>query len=202
MSARAQTRDHDSPTFGAHQNPLVARSAYLNKVWLEHVRDQTRSERPQAPRGWVAPSTTAGAQPERYALSQRDAQTHQRSPGDSPRKPHSGRIRGARSPRQRGKLLPKPSRVVVQAVSGPDVAQARTMSPASCNHEGGRKLERNSRRAHAPPPPRREPRAGVRREVGKLERARPRVGVAFPPQRDSAPRRDRRSRAGRPECLS
>ena len=42
-------------------------------------------------RAWVAPSTTAGAQPASHASSQRAAHTHQRSPGESPAKPHSGR---------------------------------------------------------------------------------------------------------------
>ena len=42
-------------------------------------------------RACVAPSTTAGAQPAPCASSQRAAQTHQRSPGDSPGKPDSGR---------------------------------------------------------------------------------------------------------------
>ena len=39
----------------------------------------------------VAPSTTGGATPASCASSQRDAQTHQRSPGCRPSKPHSGR---------------------------------------------------------------------------------------------------------------
>ena len=42
-------------------------------------------------RACVAPSTTAGAQPASWASSQRAAHTHQRSPGESPGKPHSGR---------------------------------------------------------------------------------------------------------------
>ena len=42
-------------------------------------------------RACVAPSTTDGATPASSASSQRDAQTHQRSPGCRPSKPHSGR---------------------------------------------------------------------------------------------------------------
>ena len=42
-------------------------------------------------RACVAPSTTSGATPASCASSQRDAHRHQRSPGFTPSKPHSGR---------------------------------------------------------------------------------------------------------------
>lgn len=70
-----------------HQKEASRRHAGASSAWV--IRSSNAQISSAA--SWVASNNTGGAKPARRASSQRAAQRHQRSPGESPAKPYSGR---------------------------------------------------------------------------------------------------------------
>ena len=119
---------------------------------LRAARRSRRAPRPSAvsasigttssARTCVAPSTTGGATPASSASSQRDAQTHQRSPGCRPSKPHSGRGVERSFPaarlKARNSSVTTAQTVWLPRSSGPVAQQPSRKKPVSGAVEQGR----------------------------------------------------------------